>query len=103
MRTVLHGQTYISKQFNEHLLQKVVGSGRRVEKFSLDLLSDREVEVFQRVGQGLGTRQIAEELGISVKTVEAHKEHIRSKLNLSTNADLVQHAIHWVHTEKDLA
>jgi DNA-binding NarL/FixJ family response regulator len=98
---ILQGQTYISKQFNEQLLQKVVGSGRQVEKFSMDLLSDREIEVFQRVGQGFGTRQMAEEMGISVKTVEAHKEHIRSKLNLNTNADLVQHAIHWVHTEQD--
>lgn len=101
IRHVLDGQTYVSKEFNEMLLQKVAGSGRKVENFSLDLLSDREIEVLQGVGQGLGTRRIAEELGISIKTVEAHKEHIRTKLNLSANTDLVQYAIHWVHSEKD--
>jgi DNA-binding NarL/FixJ family response regulator len=97
---VLSGQTYISKQLNETLIQRIAGAGRKVEVFSLDLLTDREVEVFQRVGQAMSTRQIADELGISMKTVEAHKEHIRTKLNMETNVELVQYAIHWVHSEK---
>jgi DNA-binding NarL/FixJ family response regulator len=101
MRRVLNGEIYVSKRFNEILLQKVSGAGRKVRQFSIDLLTEREMEVLQRVGQGLGTRQIAEELGISMKTVEAHKEHIRAKLGLSTNAELVQHAIHLVHSESD--
>jgi DNA-binding NarL/FixJ family response regulator len=99
IRKVLAGETYVSAQVNQLLLQKVAGAGRNVQAFSLDLLSDREIEVYQRVGQGLATRQIATELNISMKTVEAHKEHIRAKLNLSTGAELVQHAIHWVHSE----
>lgn len=102
IRKVLAGKIYASKTFNEMILQKVSGSGREVTAFSMDLITDRELEVFQRVGQGLSTRQISEELHISMKTVEAHREHIRTKLSLPTNADLVQHAIHWVHSEKNL-
>jgi DNA-binding NarL/FixJ family response regulator len=102
IRQVLDGRTYVSKELNETLLQKVAGSGRKVTEFSIDLISDRELEVFQRIGHGLSTRQIAEELNISMKTIEAHREHIRAKLNLKTNADLVQYAIHWVHSEKNL-
>jgi DNA-binding NarL/FixJ family response regulator len=100
IRQVLKGQSYLSKAFNESLIQRVAGAGRKVKAFALDLLSDRELEVFQRVGQGLGTREIADELEVSMKTIEAHKEHIRAKLTLETNSALIQHAIHWVHSEK---
>ena len=91
---VLQGQTYVSNDLNESILQKMTSSGRGVSGPLLDTLSDRELEVFQFVGQGYGTRQIAQELNISMKTVESHREHIREKLGLKTNFELVQHAIH---------
>lgn len=102
IRQVLGGHTYVSEQFNELLLQKLSNPNRQLGTFSVDMLSDRELEVFQLIGQGYGTRQIARELNISLKTVEAHREHIRAKLGLSENYELVQRAIHWVHREKNI-
>jgi DNA-binding CsgD family transcriptional regulator len=57
----------------------------------LEILSDRELEVFNMIGQGKGTRQIAEDLHLSIKTVESHRAHIKEKLNLSNATELVQH------------
>jgi DNA-binding CsgD family transcriptional regulator len=59
-------------------------------------LSDRELQVFQLIGQGRGTRQIAEELHISAKTVESYRAHIKVKMNLRNAHELTQHAVHWV-------
>lgn len=98
IRRVLGGQTYISEQFNEHLLQKLGSSGLK-PAFSMDLLTNRELEVLRLIGQGFASKEIAANLDISMKTVEAHREHIRAKLNMHTNSQLVQHAIHWVHSE----
>jgi DNA-binding CsgD family transcriptional regulator len=61
----------------------------------LEDLSDRELEVFTLIGQGCTTRQIAEKLHLSIKTVETHRAHIKEKLNLKNSTELVQHAIHW--------
>ena len=101
IRQVLEGHIYVSEGFNELILQKLVKPNHQSGVFSIDLLSDRELEVFQLIGQGYGTRQIAEELNISMKTVEAHREHIRSKCNFNENFNLVQQAIHWVHGVKN--
>jgi DNA-binding NarL/FixJ family response regulator len=102
IRQILNGQTYISKELNELVLQKLSNPNRKLGSFTVDMLSDRELEVFQLIGQGYGTRQIADELNISMKTVEAHREHIRAKCTLGSNFDLVQQAIHWVHRERNI-
>jgi DNA-binding NarL/FixJ family response regulator len=102
IRQVLQGHVYVSEDFNELILQKLSNPNRELGSFSIDVLSDRELEVFQLIGQGFGTRQIAEELKISMKTVEAHREHIRAKCHLAANFDLVQQAIYWVHQEKNM-
>jgi DNA-binding CsgD family transcriptional regulator len=62
------------------------------------MLSDRELQVFRLIGQGRTTRQIAETLTLSIKTIESHLEHIKNKLNLTTSAELAQRATHWVET-----
>ncbi len=103
IRQVLEGHIYVSEGFNELILQKLVKPNHQSGTFSINLLSDRELEVFQLIGQGYGTRQIAEKLSISMKTVEAHREHIRAKCNLDSNFNLVQQAIHWVHNERIVA
>ena len=64
----------------------------------MDVLSDRELQVFRLIGQGQRTRQIAETLNLSVKTIESHREHIKNKLSLETTAELAQHATRWVET-----
>jgi DNA-binding NarL/FixJ family response regulator len=96
---VLNGQTYVSEAMKEHLLQKISGSTDAKSPAPQDLLSDRELEIFSLIGQGYGTRQIADELHVSMKTVESHREHIRDKMDLASTFELVQQAIHWVHNE----
>jgi DNA-binding CsgD family transcriptional regulator len=66
---------------------------------SLDVLSDRELEVFHLIGQGRSTREIAEQLHLSVKTVESYRENIKEKLRLQNATELIQHAIHWLHDQ----
>ncbi len=98
LRRVLSGQTYVSEEFNEYLLQKI-GAGGSSPVSSVDALTNRELDVLRLIGQGHSSKEIASRLDISMKTVEAHREHIRAKLKMNTNSELVQHAIHWVHSE----
>jgi DNA-binding NarL/FixJ family response regulator len=73
-------------------------SGRKDEAISspVERLSDREFEIFQLVGQGRGTREIASHLSLSVKTVEVHRANLRRKLNLRTGTEVVHYAIRWM-------
>ena len=98
IHAVLEGKTVIGREGLERVRQAAVQSTDGTSA-SLECLSDREMEVYQRVGQGLPTREIASLMQISVKTVESHKGRIRSKLDLGTNGELFQQAIHWVHSE----
>ena len=67
----------------------------------LDRLSDRELEVFQLIGEGLGTRQIAERLQVSVKTVESYRAHIKEKLELNSSTEVMRQAVQWVQNGGD--
>ena len=100
LRRVLSGEIYLSKRMANKMLQQFVGVSGTAQKFSIDRLSDRELEVFRLIGQGHGTRRIAEELRLSVKTVESYREHIKEKMTLSDASELVQHAIQWLQREK---
>jgi DNA-binding NarL/FixJ family response regulator len=93
LRKVLNGEIYLSQQMSSKLMHQLV-SGRPTETGSLiERLSDRELEIFGLIGQGRGTRQIAEQLHLSVKTVESHRAHIKEKLNLKNATELVHRAI----------
>jgi DNA-binding NarL/FixJ family response regulator len=96
IRQVLGGQVYVSERMSAKILE--IFSGRRGDAtHSLaELLSDREFEVFQLIGQGKATREIAERLHLSVKTVEVYRAHIKQKLKLESGTDLVHYAIRWV-------
>jgi len=100
IRQVLKGQIYVSEKMSARILE--VFSGRRAEtsQSPVELLSDREFEVFQLIGQGKGTREIAGKLNLSIKTVEVHRANVRKKLKLATGADVVHYAIRWVESEK---
>lgn len=98
IRQVVAGHIYVSKIVSELLLQRIA-TGADDPDGTVHSLSDREFEVFRLIAEGYGTRQIAEELTISIKTAETHRERIREKLNLNTTFELVQHAIHWLHHE----
>ena len=100
IRTVLSGQIYVSEKMSAKILE--IFSGRRPEtnRPAMERLTDREFEVFQLIGQGKGTRQIAEALHLSVKTVEVHRLHIKEKLDLEDAPSLVRYAVRWVETQK---
>jgi DNA-binding NarL/FixJ family response regulator len=94
IRQVLGGQIYVSERISARILERF--SGHRADSHSpVEKLSDREFEVFQLLGQGEGTRQIANRLHLSIKTVEVHRANIRKKLELATGAELVRYAIRW--------
>ena len=100
LRRVLSGEIYLSERMANKMLQQFVGVVKIPQSFPVDRLSDRELEVFRLIGQGLGTRRIAEDLHLSVKTVESYREHIKEKMTLSDASELVRHAIDWVQREK---
>lgn len=100
IRTVLAGGLYLSERMASKMLVKFVEGRQGTGGLPMDRLSDRELEVFELVGHGLGTRQIAGKLGLSIKTVEAHRESIKKKLKLADATELLQHAIHWVQFER---
>jgi DNA-binding NarL/FixJ family response regulator len=94
-RTVLSGKLYISQRLTEQMVQRAV-AGDDGPRSPIDRLSDREMEVFELIGQGLTVRQIAAKLQLSPKTVETHREHIKEKLGLKNATELTKHAVQWV-------
>lgn len=100
VRRVLNGGIYVSDEINERLLLSMATGGKeRVSQSPLEVLSDRELEVFELTGRGEGTRDIAERLHLSVKTVESYRARIKNKLNLESATELMQHAVQWVESE----
>jgi DNA-binding NarL/FixJ family response regulator len=95
IRKVLGGDVYLSPQMEKRSMQQFVGRRSASKGTPLEHLSKRELEVFDLIGQGQRTRQIAEALHVSVKTVESHRQHIKEKLGLNDGHELVQHAIQW--------
>jgi len=97
MRHVLEGKTHVSEALNQLILRNVSNGANRSGRAPVDRLSDRERQVFELIGHGLGTREIASRLGVSMKTVETHRARIKEKLDLERTTALVQRAIDWVH------
>ena len=93
VRRVLDGEIYLSEKLGQSLLTRLVGATAPAAEQELDQLSDRELQVVRLIGQGLRTRDIAEQLYLSVKTVEAHREHIKQKLGLGSGAELLRYAV----------
>lgn len=100
LRRILSHEIYVSERIANRMLQRYIGSRSVGGPPSIADLTDRELEVFRLIGEGHSTRQIAEELHISVKTVESYQAHIKEKLSLRSARELVQHAIQWNITEK---
>jgi DNA-binding NarL/FixJ family response regulator len=95
VRRILSGGIYLSDRMANKVLQQYIGGSAPAGHSRIAELSDRELEVFRLIGDGHGTRQIAEELHLSVKTVETYQAHIKEKLLLRTGRELVQQAIFW--------
>lgn len=96
---VLAGEIYVSDAMGKKLLRAFQEGRPDSGTPSVERLSDRELEVFRLIGQGYGTRQIAETLHVSVKTVNTYRQHIKQKLKLESGPELLQHAIQWVQNE----
>jgi DNA-binding NarL/FixJ family response regulator len=100
LRRILNHEIYVSDPVAKKMLRRFI-SGSAAEKQSpVAELTDRELEVFRLIGEGHGTRQIAEELHLSVKTVESYQAHIKDKLSLRSARELIQHAIQWAIKEQ---
>ncbi len=98
IRQVLAGKVYLSQDLSARILDSLSGNLRRPAGI-LSVLSDREFEVFQLVGEGLPTREIGLRLHISGKTVEAHRLRIREKLGLKNPSELTKYAVRWTGTQ----
>jgi DNA-binding NarL/FixJ family response regulator len=95
IRRVLAGEIFVSNRITTKMLEKFVNGDSGKTTSALDTLSDRELAVFNLIGQGLGTRQIADKLNLSIKTIESYRSHIKEKLKLASGMDLLKYAIQW--------
>ncbi len=95
IRQVLRNEVYLSPRMTSRLLHRAVSPGGTTAD-PLERLSNREIEVFEMIGQGLTTQQVARRLKLSPKTVETHREKIKQKLNLKNSAELGRRAVQWV-------
>lgn len=93
VRKVLLGEVYVSEKMGATLLQRIVGGRKAGGNLPMDRLTDRELGIFAMIGAGQSMKDIADKLCLSVKTVEAHREHIKEKLNLKSSAELLRFAI----------
>lgn len=96
IRRVLNGEIFVSDKITTKMLETLISNEAKPGSSPLDLLSNRELTVFRLIGQGFKTRQIADELHLSVKTIESYRSHIKEKLKLDTGTDLMKYAIQWV-------
>jgi DNA-binding NarL/FixJ family response regulator len=99
IRTVAAGGTFVSEAVSTRLVQRVA-TGGAVAGSPLEALSDRELHVLQLLGRGLGTREIAEELHVSIKTIETYRARLKEKMKLRTGTELVRFAVKWAEERK---
>jgi len=99
IRRALAGEIFLSDRMKSKMIQQMASGRGKVVASPIEQLTDRELEVFRLIGEGCSTRQIAGQLHLSIRTVEAYREYIKAKLGLKNATELVQHAFHWVHYE----
>ena len=98
VRQVLTGKIYMSENLAATLAEKFVDGRLPASGSLVELLSDRELETFQLLGKGYETRQVAEMMRVSMKTVQTHCAHIKEKLKLANAAELLREAVRWQET-----
>jgi DNA-binding NarL/FixJ family response regulator len=95
IRKVLAGEMHLSEKMASSVIARFVGNANELPPSPLELLSDRELEVFRMLGQGKGVRQIAEEMNVTIPTINSFRNRIKEKLQLKTSTEVMLHAIHW--------
>ena len=98
IRQVMSGQVYVSPKMSARILDNMTARKPRGSNSPIEKLTDREFEIFQLIGQGKSTRDIAQQLNLSPKTVDVHRSHIKEKLELQDATALVRHAVRWIET-----
>ena len=101
IRQVLSGKIYVSESMSAHILEIFTGGQTGSDRSSIQSLSDREFEVFEALGQGLSSHEIAKKLHLSAKTVDAHRANIKTKLKINTTAELISFAARWMATQRE--
>ena len=101
IRAVQAGQVFASPQMLSRLTERMLNRGKQADPDGISTLSDRELDVFGRLGRGQTTRQISRDLSISIKTVQAYCARIKEKLHLASGAELVLAAVRWSHGGQD--
>lgn len=99
IRQVLRGEVYVSPRMSSRILNDLAARRPRGSTSPIERLTDREFEVFQLIGQGKSTRDVAEQLHLSSKTVDVHRSHLKAKLGLKGATALIRHAVRWVETQ----
>ncbi|MBD3337298.1 MAG: response regulator [Candidatus Eisenbacteria bacterium] len=99
IRRVMTNKVYLSPQMSERVLDRMVRGEDKIDRPTIESLSDRELEVFELIGRGLTTRQIAQRLYLSVKTIETYRENLKTKLGLKNSTELVRHAVRWLENQ----
>ncbi len=95
IKNILDGEIYVSDNLGSRLLHKLVAKKSGTTSSGVDVLSNRELEVFHLIGQGIKTAKIAEQLNLSVKTIETYIDHIKKKMHFKDSRDLFLHAVQW--------
>jgi len=103
LRKVDGGGIYVSPQLGERLIFKTIQGSEGDVVAPIDKLSDRELEVFHLIGSGLATREIAESLHLSVKTIETHRAHIKEKLGFATAVEMIKFAVEWKESSDNIS
>jgi DNA-binding NarL/FixJ family response regulator len=99
IRTVLTGEVYVSDRIARKFLRKALGAKADATGATMDVLSDREFQVFRLIGHGCKASQIAHRMHLSIKTVETYRSRIKDKLNLANASELLQYAIKWMSSK----
>jgi DNA-binding NarL/FixJ family response regulator len=99
LRRIVDGRIYLSERMTDRLLSRVVDASEDPKRISVDRLSNRELQVLELIGNGMGTAEIAQRMNLSVKTVETYRQRIRQKLSLKNGAALASFASQWVLEE----
>jgi DNA-binding NarL/FixJ family response regulator len=100
IRRILDGQIYVSERIASRMLRQLAVGAEPPKESPIAKLSDRELEVFRLIGEGRGTRQIAEDLNLSIKTVETYEAHLKDKLSLGNVREHMHYAIQWTLTHE---
>jgi len=95
IRHVLAGHIYASQKVKENVFERLVSPGKSEDRSPLDILTNRELEVFRLLGEGLSTKEIADRINLSVKTIGTYRERIKEKLKIKHYTELVKIAVHW--------